>query len=309
MLRVIKHNLGVYFIVLASLDFAFVGACAKLLSEQGLPSIEIMFFRNAIGVIFMAYLITRLRTHKDGGHFLLLVFRGVTGAISLYLFFYNVSNISLGGAFAFQKVSPIFITLIAFVFFKESVGLRGWLGILIAFTGVLLISQPWASPENHTGFDLKNSALGVLSGFFAALALTSVRQLRKHYNTELIAFSFIFIGALMPLCSMILGTFYASPELMQKFDFFIAPFVMPNLKAWFLIAVMGILGTIYQIHITKAYGVAKKAGIVAGVSYLDVVFSLILGLFLGDDLPSIMVFMGIIGVVFGGLILITKDKK
>ncbi len=309
MLRVIKHNLGIYFVILASLDFALVGACAKILSEEGLPSIEIMFFRNAIGVVFMGYLIARLRTHKGGGHPWLLVFRGVTGAISLYLFFYNVAHISLGGAFAFQKVAPIFVTLIAFVVFKENIGLRGVFGILIAFAGVLFISQPWANPENHTGFDFKNSALGVLSGFFAALALTSVRQLRKHYNTELIAFSFIFIGAILPLFSMIFGSFFATPEILEKFDFFIAPFVAPSAKAWAFIAVMGILGTVYQIHITKAYGVAKKAGVVAGVSYLDVVFSLILGLFLGDDLPSIMVFMGIIGVVFGGLILITKDKK
>lgn len=305
MLRIIKHHLGVYFMVLACLDFTFVGACAKLLSEEGLSSIEIMFFRNIIGVIFMVYLLSHLKTHKEGGHLALLIFRGVAGTLSLYLFFYNVSNISLGGAFAFQKISPIFVTLIAFVLFKENIGLRGCLGILIAFAGVLFICQPWASVENHTGFDFKNSSLGLLSGFCAALALTSVRQLRKHYNTELIAFSFIFIGALMPLCSMIIGEFYAPKEL----DFIIAPFIMPSAKAWIFIIIMGVLGTVYQIHVTKAYGVAKQVGIVAGVSYLDVVFSLVLGVLLGDDLPSIMVFMGIIGVVFGGLILITKDKK
>ncbi|TKX29835.1 EamA family transporter [Campylobacter sp. MIT 12-5580] len=301
MLRVIKHNLGVYFMVIACLDFALVGACAKILSEE-LPSIEIMFFRNIIGVFFMLYMISKLKIHKEEGHFWLLVFRGVVGTLSLYLFFYNVSHISLGGAFAFQKTSPIFITLIAFFVFKENIGLKGIFAILIAFGGVLLVSQPWANTANHTGFDLKNSSLGVLSGFFAALALTSVRQLRKFYPTEKIAFSFILIGAIMPAISMLVGEFYAPKEL----DFIIAPFVIPSLKAWIFIIIMGVLGTIYQIHITKAYGVAKKAGIVAGVSYLDVVFSLIIGLFLGDDLPSFMVFMGIIGIIFGGLILVKR---
>ena len=290
--------------VLACLDFAFVGACAKLLSEEGLSSIEIMFFRNAIGVVFMLYLLTHLKSHKEGGRLGLLIFRGVAGTLSLYLFFYNVSHISLGGAFAFQKVSPIFVTLIAFVLFKESIGFRGVCGILIAFAGVLFISQPWASIETHTGFDFKNSAFGILSGFFAALALTSVRQLRHSYNTEVIAFSFIFIGALMPLCSMIVGEFYAPKGL----DFLLCEFKMPNLKAWAIIAVMGILGAVYQIHLTKSYGIAKKAGIVAGVSYLDVIFSLILGLFLGDAFPSAMVFAGILGIIFGGLILVA-DKK
>ncbi len=302
MLPLIKHNLGIYFMFLACLEFALVGFCAKILSDEGLPSIEVMFFRNVIGLAFMIYLLSRMKTHKEGGHFWLLVFRGVVGTISLYLFFYNISHISLGGAFVFQKTSPIFITLIAFFVFKESIGFKGWLGVLVAFCGVLLISQPWAAPELHTGLDLKNSLLGVVSGFFAALALTSVRQLRKYYATEQVAFSFIFIGTIMPLFSMIIGQFYAPKAL----DFFIAPFVMPSLKAWFFILLMGAVGTIYQIHITKSYGVAKKAGIVAGISYLDVVFSMLLGLALGDKFPSPMVCAGIVAIILGGIILVYR---
>ncbi|HEH3846391.1 TPA: EamA family transporter, partial [Campylobacter jejuni] len=48
MLKVIKHNLGIYFMILACLDFALMGACAKILSKE-MSSIEIMFFRNIIG--------------------------------------------------------------------------------------------------------------------------------------------------------------------------------------------------------------------------------------------------------------------
>jgi len=303
MLKIVKHNLGVYFMILACLDFAMLGACVKILSEE-LNSIEIMFFRNIIGMVFLLYMLRKLKSHKEGGKFWLLVFRGITGTLSLYLFFYNVSNITLGGAFAFQKTSPIFITLIAFFFFKENIGFKAWFGIFIAFCGVLLTIQPWANEQAHSGFDLKNSFLGILSGFLAALALTSVRELRKYYVTEQIAFSFIFIGTLMPLISMFVGNFYENKEL----DFLIAPFVMPSFKAWVLIVFMGTLGTIYQIHVTKAYGIAKQAGVVAGVSYLDVVFSLIIGVILGDNLPSAMVFFGIISIIVGGLILIKKKK-
>ncbi|EHG8502217.1 DMT family transporter [Campylobacter coli] len=310
MLKVIKHNLGIYFMILACLDFTLMGACAKILSKE-MSSIEIMFFRNIIGVLFIVYLLKRSKVHKEGGHFWLLVFRGVTGTLSLYMFFYNVSNITLGGAFAFQKTAPIFITLIAFIIFKENIGAKGWLGILIAFSGVLLIAQPWADSSTHSGFDLKNSIIGVMSGFLAALALTSVRELRKFYTTEQIAFSFILLGALMPLISMIGAEFFEPKHLDSlHLDFILAPFVMPSLTAWLIIAVMGALGTIYQIHVTKAYGIAKQAGVVAGVSYLDVVFSMVVGIILGDDLPSAMVFLGIIGIIFGGIILVkNKGKK
>ena len=305
MLRVIKHNLGAYFMVLACLDFALIGVCAKLLSKD-LPAIEVVFFRNFIAALYLLYLYQKSTLKpREGGHFGLLVFRGVAGVLSLYLLFYNIEHITLGGAYAFQKTAPIFTTLLSFFIFKESVGFRGWGGIFVGFCGVLFIAQPWAEAQFHTGFDIKNSLLGVLCGFLSAVSVTSARQLRHYYTTEKIALAFMIVGSLVPLCSMIVGEFYAPKEL----DFIIAPFVMPSAKAWIYIAVMGVLGTVYQIHITKAYGVAKKAGVVAGVSYLDVVFSLVLGVLLGDDLPSIMVFMGIIGVVFGGLILISKDKK
>lgn len=296
--------------ILACLDFALMGACAKILSKE-MSSIEIMFFRNIIGIFFIIYLLKRSKVHKEGGHFWLLVFRGVVGTLSLYMFFYNVSNITLGGAFAFQKIAPIFITLIAFIIFKENIGIKGWIGILIAFGGVLLIAQPWVNSSNHSGFDLKNSIIGITSGFLAALALTSVRELRKFYTTEQIAFSFILLGTLMPLISMISAEFFEPQHLDSlHLDFILAPFIMPSLTAWLIIAIMGTLGTIYQIHITKAYGIAKQAGIVAGVSYLDVVFSMIVGIILGDNLPSAMVFLGIIGIIFGGLILVkNKGKK
>ena len=311
MLRVIKHNLGVYFMVLACLDFSLVGACAKLLSDKelmdgGLPAIEVVFFRNFIAAFYLFYLYKKSTLKaREGGHLRLLVFRGVAGVLSLYLLFYNIEHITLGGAFAFHKTAPIFATLLSFFVFKESVGLRGWFAILIGFCGVLFIAQPWANAAFHTGFDIKNSLLGVLCGFLSAVSVLSARELRRYYTTEKIAFAFMFIGTLVPLCSMLVGEFYAPAGL----DFLLCEFKMPNLKAWGLIAVMGILGAIYQIHLTKSYGIAKKAGIVAGVSYLDVVFSLILGLFLGDAFPSIMVFAGIAGIIGGGIILVLDKAK
>lgn len=115
----------------------------------------------------------------------------------------------------------------------------------------------------------------------------------------------------MPLISMISAEFFEPKHLDSlHLDFILAPFVMPSLTAWLIIAVMGALGTIYQIHVTKAYGIAKQAGVVAGVSYLDVVFSMVVGIILGDDLPSAMVFLGIIGIIFGGIILVkNKGRK
>ena len=166
--------------VLACLDFALIGVCAKLLSKD-LPAIEVVFFRNFIAALYLLYLYQKSTLKpREGGHFSLLVFRGVAGVLSLYLLFYNIEHITLGGAYAFQKTAPIFTTLLSFFIFKESVGFRGWGGIFVGFCGVLFIAQPWAEAQFHTGFDIKNSLLGVLCGFLSAVSVTSARQLR-HY--------------------------------------------------------------------------------------------------------------------------------
>lgn len=307
--RLIRKNLGIYFMLIASFAFAIMGCCAKLLADS-MPSVEIMFFRNFISIIFISYLIYKIPHKKHGGKLLLLLFRGLMGTVSLYAFFYNVSNISLGGAFAFQKTNPLFVALIAFLFLKEQLSFKAILCILFAFFGVLLIVQPFAPEHLHSGFDLKNSLLGIFSGLTAALALTSARELGKFYNTEVIALSFFVLGTLLPILSM-LGAEILDESILKTYDFAFAHFVMPNsLFVWLLILAMGSLSLFYQIYVTKAYKAAKKAGVVAGVGYIDVVFTLLLGILLGDDLPSLMVLAGIICVLIGGIgISLSKDNK
>lgn len=300
MIKIFKNNLSIYYMLLACAEFALVGLLAKLLSAS-LPSIEIMFYRNLIGTLIMLVLIIRLKEKINLKKLHLLILRGVVGAIALYCFFYNVSEISLAGAFTFLKISPIFIAIFSFLFFKENIGKLGVLAIAIAFVGVMLILEPWQSMDLRS-FSVKDSLIGLASGFFSALALLSVRRLQKYYSVPMVAFAFVFIASLMPALSMIIANFYSPKSL----DFALAVYVPPLGGEWILILLMGILGATYQIHVTKAYGLAKKAAVVAGVGYMDVVFTLFLGLALGEGWPDFYVFIGIICIVGGGLLLIKK---
>jgi drug/metabolite transporter (DMT)-like permease len=69
---------------------------------------------------------------------------------------------------------------------------------------------------------------------------------------------------------------------------------------------MGVLATLSQVLMTKAYG-ETKAGIVGAVSYTNIFFSIIVGLFLGDALPSLMTSFGIVLIVVAG-IMVAKAK-
>ena len=287
---------GIKYMLFASLLFAFMGAAAKELSGS-MSSVEVVFFRNVFGVFFILISIYNSPLKQIGGKFWLLTFRGVAGFVALLFFFYNISKIPLGEAMTFSKTSTIFTAILAYIFLKEKLNLKGWFGVFIGFIGIVFITEFDGSSLEKTDY------LGILSGVGAALAYTSVRELRNYYDSRAIVLSFMTIGTIAPLILMIIGSFYSNPHL----DFMLGTFSMPNNLDWFYIILLGIFSTYAQIYMTKAYSYAK-AGIIGTISYSNIAFSIILGLFLGDSFPSSLIIFGILLIIFSGLLVSSKKE-
>jgi drug/metabolite transporter (DMT)-like permease len=287
---------GIQYMLIASLLFAFMGAFAKELSTN-MNSVEIVFFRNVFGVLLIAASIYKKPLQQKGGRPFLLIFRGLAGFSALLLFFYNISQISLAEAMTFSKTSPIFTAIFAYIFVKEKISFKGWLGVFVGFLGIVLITKFDGSNLDKTDW------LGILCGVGAALAYTSIRELKNYYESRTIVLSFMTIGTIGPIILMSIAAFYAPPSL----DFMLAPFVIPQASDIWLILCLGLFSTFAQIYMTKAYSCAK-AGIIGTVSYSNIVFSIILGLFLGDAFPDIWIILGIMLIVYSG-VLVSKDKQ
>ncbi|MDD2888440.1 MAG: DMT family transporter [Aliarcobacter sp.] len=287
-------NKGIQYMLFASLLFAFMGAAAKELTDS-MSSVEVVFFRNIFGVLFILISIYKSPLKQIGGKFWLLTFRGVAGFVALLFFFYNISQIPLGEAMTFSKTSTIFTAVLAYIFLKEKLGIKGWIGVFIGFIGIIFITE-------FDGSSLeKSDYLGILSGVGAALAYTSVRELRTYYDSRAIVLSFMTIGTIGPLLLMIIGSVYTNPSL----DFMLGTFSMPKINDWLYIILLGIFSTYAQIYMTKAYSFAK-AGIIGTISYSNIVFSIILGLILGDAFPSISIVFGILLIVLSGFLVSSK---
>ena len=82
---------------------------------------------------------------------------------------------------------------------------------------------------------------------------------------------------------------------------------MPKANDWLIIILLGIFATLAQIYMTKAYSFAK-AGIIGTISYSNIVFSIILGLVLGDTFPSLLIVFGIILIVISGILVSSKKE-
>ena len=291
-----KINQGVLYMLISAICLSLMSAIAKILASY-LPTIEIVFFRNVIGVVLIALTFFKSPLNQTGGKPLLLFFRAVIGLIAMLSFFYNIANITLADAVTYSRMSPIFTAIFALWFLKEKIGIKGWLAIFLGFVGMIMVMQP-------DGFTFEKAHIfGVLNAVCAALAFTSIRELRKYYDPRVIVLSFMGIGTIIPIISMTLSGYYQN----DFFSFMMGEFVMPKSFDWIYIIGIGITASLGQVYMTKAYGVTR-AGIVGATGYSVIIFSLIIGLILGDTLPNLLGFVGIFAIISGG-ILIARERN
>ena len=277
--------------LLASLSFAIMGGFAKVVS-QVLPPVEVTFFRNIFGVVLVGLAIYRVPLKQTGGKFFLLIFRGSMGFAALLAYFYIMAYIPLGEAVTYNKTSPIFVAIFAYLFLNEKLHKSALLAIIIGFIGIVLVAQPQGGT-----FD-KYDILGIFSGIGAALAYTSIRELRQYYDTRAIVMSFMGVGTAAPLVLMLITPYV---NVSEEFDWMFAEFVMPSGVQWVYVIAVGIFATISQLLMTKAYELTK-AGIVGTISYSNIVFAVVIGIMLGDPIPDIWTVLGIILVILSGLL-------
>ncbi len=282
-------RLGILYMLAASFLFALTVAFAKLLTSS-MGSVEVTFWRNAVGLVLILALAFRKPIRNVGGRPFTLVFRGVVGTVALLAFFYTVGETTLSNAIVYSKTEPIFTAILAFFLMGEHLSKRAVLAIIVGFAGVVLLS---GAELNYL------HAMGLLTGFLSALAYTSVRSLKSHYDERTVVLSFMIFGVLIPAVLMAAARHYTS----EVFAFALSPFVMPQGSDWLWIVLMGSAAAYGQIFMTRAYFYAK-AGIVSATSYSVVLFATAFGIVLGDALPSPAVIAGGALVVLSGMLLI-----
>lgn len=279
---------GILLMLVASFLFALTMLSAKLLAGS-MGSVEVTFWRNAIGLGVLFIFIYRKPIHNIGGRPYTLIFRGVIGTIALLTFFYTISATSLSNAIIYAKTEPIFTAILAFFLLGEKLRFRAVVAIVIGFIGVVTLS----------GLEINYlHIMGILTGFLSALAYTSVRSLKAHYDERTVVFSFMFFGVLIPLLLMIGAEFITS----DMFAFALQTFVMPHGIAWLWIILMGLAAAFGQLYMTRAYYYAK-AGLVSTISYSVILFASLFGVVLGDLLPTPLIITGALLIIISGVML------
>ncbi len=288
---------GILFMLLSALVSALNGALAKVLTDD-LSAMELVFFRNVLGVFIILYTLKHTPPILSGGKLHLLFMRGFFGFSAMILFFYTIATIPLGEAITLNKTSPLFVSILAYYLLKEHLSKRAILALLVGFFGIVFITKPFGMSISYEHF------LGILGGFFAAAAYATIKKIKDIYDTRVIMLSFMGVGTLFPILFFMTAPYVNVPE---SLSFLFATFQWDyEIKVWAFIGFMAVISTLSQWLLTKAYSLSK-ASIIGVISYTNIPFAIGFGWMLGDAFPDFWTFTGIGLIVLGG-VLVSKSK-
>lgn len=277
---------GVMWMLIATLCFSIMGTCVKLGSEF-LSTDELVFYRSLINLLIV-YLIMRLtNVNIATQHTSLHLKRSLIGFISLILFFYAIANLHLGTAMALNYTSPLFVGILMPWILKKHAHRKLLFAIILGFLGIFLILKP--TINNNEFFA---GLVGLLSGIGAGAAYLYVAKLGQVKEPLLrTVFYFALISTL------------GSGALMLREE--VSSISLASIP---IILILGISATIAQLSITKAYKVGNTLGN-AGLSYLTVVFSILIGVIFFREIPDYFGILGIILIIISGMVASINDTK
>jgi drug/metabolite transporter (DMT)-like permease len=277
--------------LLAAVGFSVMGGAAKAL-KGSFNAGQLVFWRNIVGLLFITGSLINRAPVQQGGKLLRLIFRGLMGTAAVYMLLYCILHLPLGTAMSYNLTSALFIALFTFLLFKEYEGRWVLLAVLLGFAGMLLIYKP----SIHLPWYYHLA--GLLSGILSAIAYITVGKLTKYYDTRVIVLSFVLTGVLVPL----LFTSVRALLQIQADELLFIQWRWPQQNEWWYILLMGSSALFGQYFVTKAYG-ADKAGIVSAISYAGIIFSIFIGMLLGDAFPDTVSLFGILLIIVSGLII------
>lgn len=278
------------FMLLSAFSFALMTACVKLVSTHNIPVFEIVAARGLVSLIISYIDIKRKKIPVWGNNKILLISRGVVGTLALLCVYYAVTTLPLVEATLLQYLYPVFTAILAFLFLKERIQRSTLICILLCLLGLFAMVKPNLSVASGIVLPWFSVFIALLGALGSATAYVIVKRLSKCEDSSVIIFYFPLIA--LPLSIILLGD----------------NFVMPDTEALILLLFVGIFTQMGQVGLTKAMQ-TEVAAKVSAFSYVQIVFSTILGVIIFNEIPSFWTLIGGMLIILGALVNVFGSNK
>jgi drug/metabolite transporter (DMT)-like permease len=266
---------AIKYMLISTLAFACMNVIVKQLNN--INAHQIVFFRSAGSLFFTFGYLIRNKIPMLGNNKLLMILRGLVGVTSMTLFFMSIKYLPVGTAVSLRYLAPIFAAAFAILFLKEKVAPLRWVFFMVAFSGVLVLK----------GFDSQVDSYGLMlvliASVFSGLVYVVISKIGRGDHPVVIVNYFMVIAT-------IVGGVLS-----------IGKWTNPVGAEWPLLLSLGFVGYVGQVYMTKAFQIAATSH-VAPLKYIEVVFTLLLGIFLFGEVYTFWSLLGI-AMIIGGLVL------
>ena len=163
---------GIGLMLLSALMFALAGVAVKFAVAE-LTVFALVFWRNLLSFfLFILWMYFTGFTDIKTTRFDLHLLRSVFTYAALAAYFYALSRIEFASAVLLQSTGPIFVPLLALIFFRRLSDRYVWIGVVVAFIGVALLTgvDRFSFPFGQLGGEFS----GVLAGLFGGCAALSI---------------------------------------------------------------------------------------------------------------------------------------
>lgn len=259
---------GFFLAVVAGLFFNFLNGSVKELAGE-MPPLFVAWGRWLAGVALIApYLMWRVGLAGMGTQDMKLhCFRGLFHTSGYGLWYEAVVWLPLATMAALSFTGPIFVTVGAVIFLRETVHWRRWLGVAVGFAGMLVIVRP-GIVEPNPGILMMLVAVPLIAGSNLVAKVVSGRD-----TPAVVVLWQSVVGA---ICFTPLGIwFWQTPTLPQL--------------ALFLSA--GFFGTMGYFFITWAYRLLDISAL-QSITFLGIVWAALMDVAVWGKTADVWTFVG-----------------
>ena len=281
--------IGIIFMMLGQLSFSINDTLVKeivLDNKNNLSIINILFLRGLLTTSFI-FLYLKFYEKKN----ILNIFkikkyhlRGIYEVLTAVCFFTGLILLPVAEVYTLLMTNPFFVTIFAFIFLKEKVGIKRWSAVIFGFIGVIFVINP-----QNINFNFL-----FIFPIIAAVFLTIRDIATKGIATKKNSFEIIFIT------SVLITLFSGIGSLFFEFTFRIE--YLPNL---FISSIFLTAAYIFSV-LTIFYA---PLSLTASSRYSVIVFGIIFCYIILNEIPSSNMLIGASIISFSGLFVINREKK
>ena len=263
--------------------FASMDATAKYLMKEIGPA-QTIWARYTVQTILVTVLILpKINVYGRTKYPKLQFLRSVALMIATTLFFFAFSRLGLAEASAIFNISPVLITLGAFLFLREQIGPRRVIGILVSLLGALIIIRPGSGVFTIYAILPLGAAI-----FYSTYSLAT-----RFVGTDESPWTSLFYAAIFgTICYSVYIVFNWNP--------------MSN-NALLLTIIIGLFGTAGHICLIRALTLGE-ASLVAPFIYTNLLFTTIWGFVLFGNFPDFWTIVGALIIVAAGIYVWARDR-